>query len=385
MKAIKFLLSLLLACFIHAEKVELTVFIHGTVGSMCLMHHRGLAHRNWADLAQKWSARWQNTYRQQPILKQFLPMLDVGFQIIESELLQVWLADQAHADHYKHVIYPVVLAYDSWHPLTHKKIYASFGWSGILHDEARTLASKELYTALTNWADTVIAQGDEPVITLVAHSHGGNVALKLAYQENIHKRGLVIENLVMWGTPIQDETIYFAESLMFKTIINCYSPYDFIQKGDGFSTRSGKSHQRLSDKIDCEKFKKKYPHLHRIDIELQVNGSSFSVDHANLWIVGKARKLAPEINRLPYMLFTPHIMHLIKEHDDIFGYIDLVTNGTHIQVHIRDKGKNIKNKSLNLKTHLDSIHSTILKRWNPDEKHADIIFSLMNPLHYLFK
>jgi hypothetical protein len=385
MKAINYILLLLSACFTHAEVIDLTVLIHGTVGSVCLMHHRKLAHKKWSELSSKWGAQWQQVYRQQPILRHFWPMQDFGLQMLDQQKLTAWHTGIAHSDDYKFAIYPIALAFDSLHISSNKKLYASFGWTGILHDELRTLASQELYAQLCGWKDSVIAQGDEPRVHLVAHSHGGNVALKLAGLENSLKRGLSIETLVMWGTPIQEETIYFAESPFFKTIINCYSPYDIIQMGDAFSTKNGRSKQRLHDKIDCASIQKKHLNSRRVDIELQVNGSSISVDHANLWILGKSQSLSVEINHLPYMLFSPIIKELIHACDSVHMHADLVTSKTKIQITVHDKKKNIRHESHDLKNILDHIHTTIISLWTPDEKHSGMLFSKANPLNFLFR
>lgn len=385
MKALNYILLLLSACFTHAEVIDLTVLIHGTVGSICLMHHRKLAHKKWVDLSNKWGAQWQQVYRQQPILRHFWPMLDFGMNILDTNHLNAWHAGTAPVDDYKFAIYPLTIAFDALNQTSNKKVYATFGWSGILHDEPRTLASQELYAQLCEWRDVVIAQGDEPKIHLVAHSHGGNVALKLAGQETHNNRGLKIETLVMWGTPIQEETIYFAESSFFKTIINCYSPYDIIQMGDGFSTKNGKSNQRLQDKIDCAALQKKHVNIRRVDIELQVNGSSISVDHANLWILGKSQSLSVEINHLPYMLFTPIIKELIHACDSVHMHADLKTSKTKIHLVMQDKKKNMCHESMDLKSIIDHIHTTIISLWTPDEKHSGMLFSKANPLNFLFR
>jgi hypothetical protein len=343
-----------------------------------------LAHKNWAELSQQWGVRWQQAYRAQPILKQFIPMLDYGLCVLTQEELDAWIQGTAHVDTYKLAVYPTALAYDVLHEVSHRKEYATFCWSGILHDEPRTHASCELYAQLDEWKCKIIAQGDTPKITILAHSHGGNVALKLALQETLQQKGLSIDTLVLWGTPIQEETVYFVESPFFKTIISCYTPFDFIQKGDGFSTRAGKSHQRMSDKVNCAKLQQRYPELRRVDIELQVNESSIKVDHGNMWLLGKSQSLAHELKPLPYMILTPILKKLVSECSDTHVYANVMTHASHIHVHIHDKPKIMKKVSSNLKTLIETIRKDILKKWNPDEKHSGMVFSKANPLNYLF-
>ncbi len=384
MKALKYILSFICASLVHTEVIDLTVLIHGTVGSICIMHHRGLAHKNWADLADRWGAQWQQVYRRQPILKQFWPMQDFGLQLLDHTDLTKWHAGNASVDDYKLAIYPIALSYDALHQNQNKKMYATFGWTGVLHDELRTIASEELYVQLCNLKDVITKQGDELKIHIVAHSHGGNVALKLVGQESNFNNKLAIETLVLWGTPIQEETIYFAESPFFKTIINCFSPYDIIQKGDGFSTKNGKSKQRLHDKIDCHVIQKRN-NIRRVDLELQVNGSSMQVDHANLWILGKSQRLSPEICHLPYMVFTPALKELISDCDSVHMHANLLVDSNRVVLELHDKKTGLKKLSQDFRQIVDVIKQQIIPLWNPDEKHTGMIFSKANPLNFLFK
>lgn len=96
-----------------------------------------------------------------------------------------------------------------------------FGWSGSLSFKAREDAAKELYHSIKN------LEGEK---TIIAHSHGGNVALylhKLAATDN--NPNFVIERLVILATPIQEVTVNFAQASTFKKVISLYSQTDMIQ------------------------------------------------------------------------------------------------------------------------------------------------------------
>jgi pimeloyl-ACP methyl ester carboxylesterase len=111
-------------------------------------------------------------------------------------------------------------------PLKH---FYSFGWSGELDPQARKQAAQELYDQLKQlMLSYVVRYAAVPQVTLITHSHGGNVALNLASITN-EKNPLNIEQLILLACPVQQETAPFADAPMFKKVYAIHSHNDQIQ------------------------------------------------------------------------------------------------------------------------------------------------------------
>ncbi len=186
-----------------------------------------------------------------------------------------------------------------------------FGWNGLLGQSARREASVALFNAIS-WEKHQLAEffakkGQAPKIEicLFCHSHGGNVALNLAwineyfeptdlaryysvfYLEDLHTnlsssfaqllkslpktsdeantkarypmdkwlyeptafestQESFIDKLYMFGTPIQSETWPLLFSNSFAKTVNCFSEGDSIQNGDFLSTVDRRSERTVS-------------------------------------------------------------------------------------------------------------------------------------------
>jgi hypothetical protein len=140
--------------------------------------------------------------------------------------------------------------------------------------------------------------GFNPKVRLLGHSHGGNLCLNLAgfshslssssereafysnysissnikdfFTEAINtsfekevaiskkgqkrfdycpeKKDLFVDELIMFGTPLQEETMLFIESPFFGKVYNIYSEADLIQGMDYVSTIKSQSLQKIDDK-----------------------------------------------------------------------------------------------------------------------------------------
>lgn len=109
-----------------------------------------------------------------------------------------------------------------------------FGWNGELDFTERKQAAYLLY-------DT-ISEHTEP-LTVIAHSHGCNVALYLAQiAEEKKNTTLKIDSLILLAAPVQNATAHLVHSPLFKQIISLYSTADLIQIADpqGVYTESKK-------------------------------------------------------------------------------------------------------------------------------------------------
>lgn len=200
----------------------------------------------------------------------------------------------------KYAAYPIIKAYDvideQVFPHRPEQYYYTFGWSGLISQNSRRYEAIRLYNALDKEISLLKAQGKNPKIRLIAHSHGGNLCLNLAAIQTILRlksfnseqkfsqdedtdrslramldiikglpsknnmpakieqkvfdyvplsKDLVIDELILLGTPIQPETQGFCSFPIFKCVLNFYSGQDFIQRFDWVSTRRYFSDQRF--------------------------------------------------------------------------------------------------------------------------------------------
>ena len=106
-----------------------------------------------------------------------------------------------------------------------------FGWSGKLSSKDRIEGGRNLYRAIKKIVREEY-QGTPPFIRIIAHSHGGNVALNMASLFEEENPGFFINELIMLGTPVQQATIPHTKSPLFKQIFNIHSHADIIQIGD---------------------------------------------------------------------------------------------------------------------------------------------------------
>lgn len=88
-----------------------------------------------------------------------------------------------------------------WHPILHAGLsYDDFSWSGENTHQARRAAGLKLARSLDELAQCLAASPDDPLfVNMVAHSHGGNVAL-----EAIRHLGhaVRVRRLICLGTPL---------------------------------------------------------------------------------------------------------------------------------------------------------------------------------------
>lgn len=96
-----------------------------------------------------------------------------------------------------------------------------FGWSGLLSFSQRRQAALQLYH--------IIKQLPQP-ITLIGHSHGGNIILELGrILEERADTQPIIDRVILLATPIQAATSKYAAVPNFKEVYSCYSEGDWIQ------------------------------------------------------------------------------------------------------------------------------------------------------------
>jgi hypothetical protein len=104
--------------------------------------------------------------------------------------------------------------------------FYQFGWSGELSVAARERAAKELSEELSALVGKYRDKyGKDPYLTVITHSHGGNVALNL----DKFNKDYIINRLVILACPVQKETKDLIKSGLFQEIYSLYSTFDSIQ------------------------------------------------------------------------------------------------------------------------------------------------------------
>jgi hypothetical protein len=273
----------------------MTVFVHGSFGSLIGFVNPGdvMNDKISGTLYRQINKGMRDDdffYRDQPILQRGLVHVEPTFNI-------------QSIGNKKYGAYPIIKAYEIINNIAQQNneitLFYTFGWSGLISQNSRRFEAIRLYNALSEEVKKLNDQGIYPKIRLLTHSHGGNLCLNLAAvsrvleakswneqqqfssdedenesiqkmlvlfkglgtQDSAHnKKGqkvydyvplhkqLVIDELVMFGTPIQPETESFCYAPCFKKVFNFYSEEDLVQKSDWVSSKKGLSSQRVQKK-----------------------------------------------------------------------------------------------------------------------------------------
>lgn len=145
-------------------------------------------------------------------------------------------------------------------PQPTQQFFYTFGWSGLLSRSARYADAKELLLSLNQAIAQFRAQGILPKIRILGYSHGGTLGMMLALVKR--NEGIMpnfsVDQLLLFGTPIQQDTDYLIADPLFKKIYNIFSRADRVQKldffgsGEFFSERMFKPHcgfEQLPEKL----------------------------------------------------------------------------------------------------------------------------------------
>ena len=124
--------------------------------------------------------------------------------------------------------------------------YFTFGWSGKMSEKARFAAAEELYDSLKKIKAEEELQGHAVSFELHAHSHGGQLVFHLpVIRKQRKEKNFVIDQAIVWGTPLYYPNTRTVTWGMFKKFYNCYSEGDRIQPIDIFSTTRHFCHHTL--------------------------------------------------------------------------------------------------------------------------------------------
>ena len=111
--------------------------------------------------------------------------------------------------------------------------YYTFGWSGKINFAVRQKAGHELYEAIKDVLKKYYEQfGVYPVVRMITHSHGGNIALNMVQELPFFEGGKVELELIMLACPVQKVTENLINHPGISRSYILYSTFDLIQKLD---------------------------------------------------------------------------------------------------------------------------------------------------------
>jgi len=167
--------------------------------------------------------------------------------------------------------------------------FYTFGWSGELSYKAREDAGKILYAELQNLINQYKLNKRNPKITIITHSHGGNVGLNLARIQN-KETDFKIDRLILLAAPIQEKTKNLVTEKIFNKVYNIYSSMDTLQILDPQGL-----YQENKNNKNCPTFSKR-----RFDVNLDnLKQSKIKINNRALmhieFITEKFFKILPNI------------------------------------------------------------------------------------------
>ncbi|MBM3887344.1 hypothetical protein FJ364_05435 [Candidatus Dependentiae bacterium] len=319
------------------HKHVLVVFIHGTLFPIPSLSSM----QKWAGDRFKGSARSlsysellreKSIFRHQPIgsmgLNPVVP--DWSGRANGAELMSFFFQEM-----YK------LLPQEEWrtiHPYT-------FGWDGSLSlirrkNQARFLL-QGLQEAFTTLQQQCPQEGVE--IIVIAHSHGGNLALHMADWSK-ESESFAIDHVFMFGTPIHGDTQHLAAASLFKHVYNIHSEGDFIQIADVVSTS-----KYMLGRVFADEKVLSSPSVKQIAVEID----NYKPNHSELWFFRRASvfffRAGLPIAPLPVAAFTPLLLHQIKKTKQSEHFLKWILN------------KDSSNLSVNLVPYQDYWQNSLAK------------------------
>ena len=278
--------------------------------------------------------------------------------------------------------YPIAKTFDAMCEQTsnaaEQRHYYLFGWSGLLSQASRLQEAVRLLNQLSEEVKKFKEQGVDPKITLLCHSHGGNIALNMGlivsflrgeelsavrgvmHEKSYKKLRLMLDFLperdvvcdkkdqtqwdyapqapawnidqaVLLATPIQPETDAGALSSFFSRIYNCYSYGDSIQISDWISTSRYFSERRFTRirRILRRENQQMPERLRQIRImvgrqknhagELTPTASGYAdPTHKDFWFLLFRRMGRPHLFKpLPVLTLFPLICDVLQKNDQL--------------------------------------------------------------------
>lgn len=277
----------------------MTIFVHGCFGSTLglLNAYQVMNDKVEGTYYKKVVSRMRKDpffYREQLLLQRGLVWVAPTFDLSKRK-------------NNKFAAYPLCKFYqkitDYVKPKQEKNYFYTFGWSGLLSQSRRCSEAIRFYNEVSEKLEKYHKKGIYPKVRVLTHSHGGNVLAYVAAIDELlrhpddeslkacsfqdrkevltkmceklkslpskaqrrvlnkqekrkkksqkrwdykpEKPGLLIDELILWGMPVQPETDHLFFSPVFKKCYHFYSGDDLVQRVDWISTKKGYSNRRF--------------------------------------------------------------------------------------------------------------------------------------------
>jgi len=362
----------------NKKDVCLTVFVHGSVYTMLSALD---AQRVWSGALPKASpyVDMVKRVRKNPLIWQDQVMLKEGWVSFPQESIDNFYDKKLEGACCQQAAYQFIPAYNAFSELyknnNEEQVYFLFGHLGLLCQNYRADAGVELYNHICDTVAELQKSYCHVRVRLVTHSHGGNIALNLARAERLYNRKLVVDDLIMYGAPIQVETAAYAYDPLFVRVINCYSEGDSIQSNDRFSTAQHKSYKRFYDEelvIDRPETRTKI-----YDVRLLVNNNPKRFGHSNMWQLGRESKATDCLDPLPIAVITPVLLHALNGqlYDGHFDFNVVDEPGvfrTELSEYQSKKSLLVSDNTYDKACHLQQL---IQNNWSPVDKSRMLLFN----------
>lgn len=387
--------------------------------------------------------------------------------ILQRGLVEVSPSFQHPIGEYKFAAYPIISAYNlilnAVKPNQEIPHFYTFGWSGLLSKSYRLNEALRLYNILQEELAKYHARGISPKVRFIIHSHGGNLSLNLAaineaqvlldthkdateqvlkndstrsddekeallntvvllkkaknnqptalkgqkqFDYYPKKYPLIIDELILYGSPVQPETHHFAQHSTFKKIYNFYSGQDVIQGTDFISSKYYSSDQRFDASIA-----KNSPQLVQAQIMVDKNitqrspqeeasntlpwwkrflyGIFFSEEskdptHKDLWFMAWSKEFTQPLfplNPLPVAIVTPLLTEALKKTPSLRDAdlnMRFSPSSLTVEVVQRNQPNVISKSSIDMNI-INEIKSH-LEYWRPDNLSRENTFKKMRSL-----
>lgn len=400
------------------RKPWMVIFIHGTFNTgLGLLSVYNVFQDNIKGSAY---AKITRKVRKDPFFYQEQPILQRGLVSLEPSFNQ-------DTGEYKFAAHPILSGYKAFvekmNPGQEELYFYTFGWNGLMSQTARLKEALRLYNALEFEQHRFRTQGINPSIRIIAHSHGGNVAMNLAaiseagritafsreaaahvesnstYSAHEKKsltkavelisalpveppavhtgmRGfdyqpinssLLVDELIILGTPIQPQTSHFAHSQTFKKVYNFYSGYDTVQGRDFISSQQcsqrfeSSAVNDISKKIvqakilidrDLAAPQTEIPYWRKVIRHLLFSPCDKEPTHKDLWLLAWNKEFSNPnfpLSPLPLVIIVPLLIAALKEAPSLHD-VDLNLNFTEntlvTQIAVHDGTEVIASKTI---------------------------------------
>lgn len=191
----------------------------------------------------------------------------------------------------------------------------AYCWPGNLDFKVREKAAEKLYVHIQNLlTDYEKKYGARPpMLRIIGHSHGCNVALNLARVQK--DRSFVIDQLILLAGPVQEATMHLAKDPMFKCVYSFYSTADNIQildpQGNYKETRHLEKEQGAHVPLFSQRRFPGAPNMRQVKIKLY-GRAPMHVEFIRPHFIRHLPRMLDEMDSWQTLITEPDKEHLLK-------------------------------------------------------------------------